>query len=133
VLVRRCLIVDDNPRFLQTAGSCLERQGFDEVSRASTSAEALESVDAVHPDVVLVDIALGEESGFDLVRRLVEAHPELRGRVVLVSTRGEEDFADLIADSPAAGFVPKTRLTAQAVDEVVRRALAEGGGNPVTA
>ena len=68
---------------------------------------------------MLVDIALGRESGFELVRRLVDSFPDLRARVVLISTRDEEDFADLIADSPAAGFLPKIRLSARAVRELL--------------
>jgi hypothetical protein len=39
--------------------------------------------------------------------------------VVLVSTRDREDFADLIAASPAAGFLPKNLLSGSAVLDVV--------------
>jgi len=111
--------VDDNERFLAVARSSLERDGFEIVGTAATIAEALEKVDALLPDVVLVDIALGGESGFDLTRQLVERHPDLRAHVVLISTMREEDFADLIASSPAAGFVWKARLSASAVRDLV--------------
>ena len=118
-MVLRCLIVDDNERFLAAARSSLQREGLEVVGTARTISEALTQVDLLHPDVVLVDIALGEESGFELTRRLVQSHPDLRARVVLISTRREEDFADLIAASPAAGFVSKTKLSASAVRELV--------------
>jgi DNA-binding NarL/FixJ family response regulator len=115
----RCLIVDDNERFLEAACSSLTRDGIEVVGIATTISEALRQAEAVHPDVVLVDISLGEESGFELTRQLVERFPGLRSRVVLISTRAGDDFADLIAASPAAGFVPKSQLSAQAVDELL--------------
>lgn len=118
-MVRRCLLVDDNERFLAVARASLERDGLEVVGTATTTAEALAKVTALRPDVVLVDIALGAESGFELTRRLVERHPDLRARVVLISTRREDDFADLIASSPAAGFVWKASLSASAVRDVV--------------
>ncbi|MGN9909845.1 response regulator transcription factor [Phytohabitans sp. LJ34] len=118
-MVRRCLIVDDNERFLAVARTSLERDGLEVVGTATTVADALDKTDRLHPDVVLVDIALGAESGFDLTRQLVERHPDLRARVVLISTRREDDYADLIALSPAAGFVWKAQLSGGAVRELV--------------
>jgi hypothetical protein len=75
---------------------------------------------------VLVDINLGEESGFELARGLVERFPQLAPDVVLISTRAERDFGGLVEASPAAGFVPKLQLSAGAVLEVLAsRSLSE--------
>jgi DNA-binding NarL/FixJ family response regulator len=115
----RCLIVDDNERFLEVARSSLTRNGMEVIATATTSAEALRQAAELHPDAVLVDIGLGEESGFDVVRRLAERFPDLRSGIVLISTRSEEDYADLIASSPAVGFLAKSRLSAMAVRELV--------------
>jgi DNA-binding NarL/FixJ family response regulator len=115
----RYLIVDDNERFLEVARSSLTRDGVEVVGTATTIADALRETGALRPDVVLVDISLGNESGFELARQLVERFPDLRSRVVLISTRAEEDLADLIASSPAAGFVPKSQLSARAVAELL--------------
>jgi DNA-binding NarL/FixJ family response regulator len=115
----RCLIVDDNERFLEVARSSLSRDSIEVVATATTSAEALRQTAELHPDVVLVDIGLGEESGFDLARRLADCFPELRSGIVLISTRSEEDYADLIASSPAVGFLSKSRLSARAVRELM--------------
>ena len=71
----------------------------------------------LQPDVVLVDIMLGSENGFDLARRLAEDDGGVR--VVLVSTHAEADFADLIAETPAVGFVPKSELSAAAIRRLV--------------
>jgi DNA-binding NarL/FixJ family response regulator len=115
----RLLIVDDNERFLAVARAGLERDGVEVIGTATTIAQAMDKAGSLRPDVVLVDVALGAESGFDLTRRLVGHYPELRARVVLISTRREEDLADLIAASPAVGFVWKAHLSARALRELV--------------
>ena len=109
----RCLIVDDNASFVEEATNLLEREGVMVVGVASTAADALRQVQEVQLDVVLVDIMLGSENGFDLARRLAEDDGAVT--VVLVSTHAEADFADLIAATPAAGFVPKSELSAEAI------------------
>jgi CheY-like chemotaxis protein len=115
----RCLIVDDHQGFLRAARSLLERGGITVVGAVSTSEEAIEVAVADRPDIVLVDIMLGTESGFDLARQLT-GDPRLPGiRVVLISTHAEEDFADLLAISPAVAFLPKWKLSASAVRAVL--------------
>jgi two-component system nitrate/nitrite response regulator NarL len=111
----RCLIVDDNPAFLKAATRLLEGQGLEVVGVASSSAEAVQQAQALSPAVVLVDVKLGDENGFDLVGQLA-------GPVILISTYAERDFADLIAESAALGFLSKTRLTAGAIEELVASA-----------
>jgi DNA-binding NarL/FixJ family response regulator len=110
----RCLIVDDNRGFLEAARTLLERQGLTIAGVASTSADALLEAETLRPDVVLVDVSLGEESGLDLARRLVTDHDH-GATVILISTRTEADLADLVALSPAAGFLSKSELSADAI------------------
>jgi CheY-like chemotaxis protein len=113
--VQRCLIVDDSERFLAVARHLLRREGVEVVGTASTQREALQRAGELHPDVVLVDISLAGETGFEVTRRLVEAFPHLRYGIVLISTRDPADYAELIAASPAVGFLPKHLLPARAV------------------
>ena len=108
----RCLIVDDNRPFLDAARLLLEREGVAVVGVATTSAEALRLAEELRPDVVLVDIRLGDESGFVLARRL-------SGRVILISTDAQSEYAEEIAASPAAGFIPKAHLSASSVLRLV--------------
>lgn len=121
--VMRCLIVDDSPRFLDAARGLLERQGITVVGVASTSAEALRRAEELRPDVTLVDIDLGGESGFELARRLRWEAGVARSRVILISTHAEQDYADLVAASPAVGFLSKSVLSAGAIRDI----LANGG------
>ena len=83
----RCLIVDDNESFLEIAAASLAGADLDVVGTATTSADALRQVRELQPEVVLVDINLGDESGFELARLLVERFPQLALGVVLISTR----------------------------------------------
>jgi CheY-like chemotaxis protein len=115
----RVLIVDDNESFLDAARVLLEREGQSVVGVATSAAEALARTEELRPDVVLVDITLAGESGFELARRLVEHDPGDGAAVILISTHAEEDFADLIAASPANGFVPKSKLSADAIRRIV--------------
>ena len=113
-----CLIVDDSDAFLEAAERLLERQGVTVAGVASTAAEALERARELRPDVVLVDIVLGDASGLELARRLAADNGE-SPRVILVSTHAESDFADLIAQTPAAGFLAKGELSADAIRRLV--------------
>ncbi len=117
----RCLIVDDNESFLEVVRALLEREGLIVGAVASTYAEAVELFETLRPDVVLVDIFLGEESGLELARHLAEdGHgPGDAATVILISTHAEADLADLIAASPVAGFLPKTELSAKAILGIV--------------
>jgi two-component system nitrate/nitrite response regulator NarL len=115
----RCLIVDDNASFLDAARTLLERQGVTVVGLASTMADALSRTCELRPDVVLVDVALGGESGFDLARRLADG--KAGHRVILISTHAEADFADLIDATPAAGFLSKYELSASAIGRLVEK------------
>jgi DNA-binding NarL/FixJ family response regulator len=113
------LIVDDNRLFLEAARGLLEREGLRVLGVAATSTEALQRAEELRPQVVLVDITLGGESGFDLARSLAERSRGGGPTVILISTHAEADFADLIAESPAAGFVPKPELSADAIRRIV--------------
>lgn len=128
----RCLIVDDSARFLRAAQLMLEREGGVVVDVATTGAEALRRTEALRPDVLLLDIELGRESGFALARQLMaRTRPNTsKGdapRIILISTHAEEDFTELIADSPAIGFLSKAALSAGAI----RNLLAGSGGRAV--
>jgi len=114
----RLLIVDDNGDFLAAAQATLEREGLEVVGVASTSREAIEQLRALRPDVTLVDIDLGDESGFDVARRLaagVDTAPSL----IIISSHDGDDFKDLLEASPALGFVAKSSLSGDAIRAVL--------------
>ncbi len=115
----RLVIVDDNAEFLHAARDLLEREGMTVLAVAGTSSEGLDRVRELRPDVTLVDIGLGEESGFDLCRRLIETAEAQPPRVVLISTYAEQDLRDLIESSPAVGFLSKASLSRRAIHDIL--------------
>jgi CheY-like chemotaxis protein len=115
----RCLLVDDSDAFLQAASLLLEREGLTVAGVASSIAEALRQARALRPDLILVDIGLGSESGFTLARLL--AGDGQGADVILISAGAEADYADLIAESPAAGFLAKSELSAGRIGRILGR------------
>ena len=123
----RCMIVDDSPRFLDAARGLLEGQGITVVGVASNIADALRRTGELRPDVTLLDIDLGGESGLELARRLHGQAGLTPTPVILISTHAEQDYAELIAASPAIGFLPKTALSGDAIRGLLAR---DGHGDP---
>jgi DNA-binding NarL/FixJ family response regulator len=117
----RCLIVDDSPAFVQAAARILEFQGLSVVGTVTTIAEALRGVEELRPDVTLVDVYLGEEDGFDLAERLDRNGCSPHTAVILTSANDPEEFKELLAASPAMGFLPKHALSADAIRDLLAR------------
>jgi DNA-binding NarL/FixJ family response regulator len=113
----RCLIVDDSQAFLAAARDLLEREGLHVVAVASTGDEAHRQCLERRPDVALVDIDLGGESGFDVARQLTAAGPDCR--VILISAYSGGDFADMVEESSAVSFLPKPQLSAAAIHGIL--------------
>ena len=109
----RCVIVDDDERFLDVARASLERGGVIVAGAADSRVGAVQRVAALRPDFVLVDIRLGAESGFDVARDLAASGNATR--LIMISSHAEADYADLIAEAPVTGFLPKTELSAVAI------------------
>jgi CheY-like chemotaxis protein len=116
----RCLIVDDNSGFLRAARMLLEQEGVRVVGVASTGADAVRCAADLRPDVTLVDIGLGAESGFDVARRLFDDPAVDPGQLILISANAQDDLAELIEASPAVGFLVKPALSATAIERLLR-------------
>lgn len=130
-----CLLVDDNEAFLASATRLLEAQGARVSGAARSLAEAVQLAERHPPDVALVDVELGAESGFDVVERL-QALPTPTP-AIMISTHAEDELTDLLAESPAIGFLCKSRLGAEEIRRLVtasrrgrRSQPAPGDGRP---
>jgi CheY-like chemotaxis protein len=111
---RRCLIVDDNALYLGEARKLLRRQGMSVVGVASNCGDALAIAASHRPDVALVDVDLGPESGLDVARALATSEEPVP--VILISAYAEKDLRELLDDSPAVGFLPKSVVSRAAID-----------------
>jgi len=113
-----CLIVDDSPEFLEAASQLLADDGVTVVGVASTSDEAVDEALALAPDIALVDIELGTESGFDVARRL-GGLPNGAPPVVLISAESGTELSELVDASGALGFVSKQDLSGDAIRKIL--------------
>ena len=123
------LIVDDHSGFRAQARRMLESEGYRVVGEAGDVSSAIEAVRALRPDLALVDVYLPDGDGFEVAsRRGSAAHLEVASRlgmldaapaVVLTSSHESAEFAGCVAGSGARGFVPKTELSREAIEELV--------------
>ena len=105
------LIVDDHAGFRASARALLESEGFDVVAEAGNAAEALAAADRLRPAIVVLDVQLPGLDGFAVAARM--AGPATA--VVLVSSRETIAHDPRMAGSPARGFLPKSRLSGEAL------------------
>ena len=124
VVSLRYVIVDDDASFREEMCGLLAEEGLDVVGGAGSATEAFRQIDELRPDVALIDIDLGGESGLDLARQLREkADRAPVPHLILTSTHDEAEYADLIEASSAIGFLAKIDLSAA----TIRQMLAAAG------
>lgn len=113
-MARTLLIVDDHPGFRAFARALLAQEGFDIVGEAADGASAILAAQRLHPEVVLVDIALPDLDGFQVCERVTQVGPA-RPTVILTSSRDVTMYRDRLAASRARAFIAKDRLTGAAL------------------
>jgi DNA-binding NarL/FixJ family response regulator len=105
------LVVDDQTPFRTAAKAVLRRlDGFELAGEASSGSEAIELVDRLHPELVLMDINMPQMNGIEATRQIVAAHPGTV--VILCSTYSLSDLPADAGSSGAAGYVNKEQLGA---------------------
>lgn len=104
------LIVDDHSGFRRLARELLQARGYVVAGEAGCVAGALEAAAGLAPDAVLLDIRLGDESGYEVARALRRFDPP--PAVLLVSVAGDGSCVDqaLAREAGASGFLLKGRL-----------------------
>jgi two-component system chemotaxis response regulator CheY len=116
--VTSIVIVDDHEAFRSSARRLLEAEGFAVVGEAASGRAALELVEELAPDLVLLDIQLPDLDGFAVAEEL--RHRGQQAKIVLTSSREAGDYGARIAESGAQGFVPKRMLSGAAIELLVR-------------
>lgn len=103
------LIVDDHDAFRSACAALMTAGGWDVVGQAGDAAEALDAVERLHPQVVLLDVQLPGRDGFSVAQAL--ATTDRPPDVVLVSARGREEYGLAVARAPVCGFISKADLS----------------------
>jgi DNA-binding NarL/FixJ family response regulator len=119
----RLVLVEDHEALREGLELLLGREGCEVVGTAGSVDEGQELITRTEPDVAVVDIRLGDESGIELTRRLLDANPHQR--VVLYT--GESDSEVLFdgLDSGARGYALKEGSPRELVGAL--QTVADGG------
>jgi DNA-binding NarL/FixJ family response regulator len=111
------VVVDDHEGFRRAARAFLELEGFVVVGEAEDGKSALTMARELRPQLVLLDVALPDVSGFDIARQLAADS----AKVILTSSREHSDLGRRVQDSGALGFVPKDELSGPALHALLER------------
>jgi DNA-binding NarL/FixJ family response regulator len=118
----RVFIVDDHPLVREGLANLINQQTDVTVcGEAEDSTSAMSGIQALQPDVILVDISLKNESGLELVKTLKNQYPDLA--VIVISMHDEALYAERALHAGARGYVMK-RETTKNVLTAIRRVLA---------
>jgi two-component system invasion response regulator UvrY len=122
--VVQVLVVDDQAPFRAAARAVIARiKGFELAGEATSGEEAVELVETMRPNVVLMDINMGAMDGLEATRLITRGHPDTM--VILISTYTEADMPPQARSCGAAAYVNKDELSPRVV-----RQLWEAGGDP---
>ena len=115
------LLVDDQQVFRNVARTVLERDGACEIiGEAADGAQAIELMSKLNPDIVVMDVQMGDMSGVEATRRILSRNPQ--ANIVLTSMGSDSEYPTLAREIGARGFVPKRNLNVPMLRSLV------GGG-----
>ncbi len=119
----RVLVVDDHPIVRKGLIDLIrEEPGLEVSGEAGSQAEAIAKVVDTRPDVAIVDLSLGLESGLDLVGTLRDLHPTVH--VLVLSGHDERLYADRALAAGALGYIMKDRAASDLLTAIRRVAMA---------
>jgi DNA-binding NarL/FixJ family response regulator len=118
----RVAVVDDHPLVREGTAAIVDRADDMEIAGAAGSLDELRPILDGTVDVLLLDLRLGQESGFDLFRNSADV---TLPAVVCLTSYDYPQFADAAMRLGAAGFVVKTAPTSELLD-AIRRAASGG-------
>ena len=117
---RSVLVIDDDAEFRGLIRRVLETWGHDVVGEAATVGEALQRVETLRPDALLIDIGLPDGDGMELAGRL--AGLPWRPRVLLISSNADGADDATVQRLGLAGFIPKSELPGRAAQRLLEDA-----------
>jgi CheY-like chemotaxis protein len=116
------LLVDDNQAVLELLVGMLE-PAYKIAATLCNGARVVDQAAALLPDLIILDISLGDISGFEVARRLKRAGS--RAKIIFLSLHEDMDFVGAAFGLGASGFVFKSRLTTDLENAIA--AVLSGG------
>jgi two-component system phosphate regulon response regulator PhoB len=130
-MAKRVLIIDDEPDVARLVEFNLRGAGFD-VDRAATAAEGLAKLRAAPPDVLVLDLMLPDQSGYEVCKTLRGEPPTAEVGVLMLTARGESEDRILGLEVGADDYVVKPFVVREVVLRVTALAnrIAERSARP---
>lgn len=117
------MVVDDHPMWRTGVARDLEEHGFEVRATTGDAPSALRIARTVTPDVVLMDLNLGDTSGVDATRQITQEIPGTR--VLVLSASGEHSDVLEAVKAGASGYLVKSAPVDEVVDAVQRTAVGD--------
>jgi len=102
------LLADDNPALLTTLVEMLQT-GYRVLAALPNGTSVLDDIATLSPDIVILDISLGDMTGFELARRLKDRG--CSAKIIFLTVHEDVDFVSAAFDIGASGYVFKSRVT----------------------
>jgi len=119
----RIFLVDDHPLVREWLGNLIHQQAdLDVCGEADAAGPALEAIAKLKPDIVIVDIALKDGSGLELLRNLKAVRPAMPS--VVLSMHDEQLYAERALRAGARGYIMKREATKNVIEAI--RQVREG-------
>ncbi len=114
-------IIDDHKMFRDSIAHILNStEGYQVIWTASTKDESVEKLKSKQPDVLLMDIALGEDNGIDLTQEIIGLYPNQR--ILALSMHHEEEYIVKMVEKGARGYLLKdsgVEELKKAIDKII--------------
>jgi DNA-binding NarL/FixJ family response regulator len=119
VMAVRILLVDDHPIVRQGLRTILEgRSGWEVVGEASDGVEALEKVNALHPDIVVLDVTMPRMNGLEACRLIQQDGKKSGLEVLFVTQHDSPQMMREALDAGARGYVVKSNAARDLLEAV---------------
>ncbi len=119
VMAVRILLVDDHPIVRQGLRTLLEgRSGWEVVGEASDGVEALEKVNALHPDIVVLDVTMPRMNGLEACRLIQQNGKKSGLEVLFVTQHDSPQMMREALDAGARGYVVKSNAARDLLEAV---------------
>jgi len=113
--VRSVLIVEDYPLVREGLIALLnQNRDYAVCGQAGDAETALRLLEDLRPDIVFLDLRLGDVDGFDLIKQMRVVHPEVR--ILVISMHGEEMYAERSLAAGAVGYIMKSEPPERILD-----------------
>jgi two-component system NarL family response regulator len=111
------LVVDDHPMFRDALCMMLKnKSGVTLVGEATNGMQALDLVEKLNPDIVCIDINMGQLGGIETTRKLIELRPSIK--IIGLSASIEQSEIAKLIDAGAMGYVEKSHVGTELLNAI---------------